>query len=192
MNKEDIRNKIYTYFGHDTYSEATIKLLEVMLADEIPTFTFALREDIKDQKQFLPTKAEPNATGYDVRAAFIDKQDLLLNQFDYFKIPLGFRAICPIGWYYQLHPRSSSFVKKHMHNLIGIIDETFSNELIFAGQYIPVSSTDKLIIKYGDAIAQILPKKYSNIYIEEVNNKEYDDFCKRRNAPRNGGFGSTG
>lgn len=85
---------------------------------EIPTFKFALREDLKDNKEFLPTLAEPKATGYDVRAA-LEKSDAVLNiePFAYVKIPLGFRAFCPEGWWYELKPRSSTFGKKNLHSL---------------------------------------------------------------------------
>lgn len=36
----------------------------------IPKFQFTLRKDIESQKQFLPTRAEPLATGWDVKAAW--------------------------------------------------------------------------------------------------------------------------
>jgi len=59
---------------------------------KIPTFHFALREDLKDEKQFLPTKAEPEASGYDVRAAQKDRNPIIIKPFQYVKIPLGFRG----------------------------------------------------------------------------------------------------
>lgn len=155
-----------------------------------PIFKFALRENIKEDKRFLPTRAEPEATGYDCRAALLNKEPLTLSPGDYFKIPLGFRAFCPPGWYYQLHPRSSSFVKKHMHNLIGIIDETFPLETIFAGQYLPPNE-EKLTINWGDPIAQIIPKRRVDMKVIEISNEEYDNDIKERNAVRTGGIGST-
>ncbi len=159
--------------------------------DNKPIFKFALREDLKDEKQFLPTRAEPCATGYDCRAALHNKISLILSPGDYFKIPLGFRAFCPPGWYYQLHPRSSSFIKKYMHNLIGIIDETFPLETLFVGKYLPPNN-EKLIINWGDPIAQIIPLKRIDMESIEISNEEYDFNVKERNSPRTGGFGSTG
>ncbi len=158
-----------------------------------PEFKFALREDLKDNKEFLPAKSEPNATGYDCKAAFLDKKDLVIKPGQYFKIPLGFRCHCPEGWYYQLHPRSSSFVKKHMHNLIGIIDQDFPLELIFAGQYVPDSSnfSNDLVIKYGDTIAQIVPTKRVDMVTTEITNNEYDKLHISKKSIRVGGFGST-
>ena len=159
---------------------------------EIPNFKFALREDLIDHKEFLPTKAEPAATGYDVRAAFLLHDNLVLNPGDYFKIPLGFRSIPNEGWWFQLHPRSSSFTKKNMHNLIGIIDEHYSNELLFAGQYLPQDMKASITVSFGEAIGQIIPIKRVDMQIVEISNKEYDDFCKQRISARAGGFGSTG
>lgn len=166
------------------------------IKDEVfttPIYKFALREDLKNNKIFLPTKGEPAATGYDVRAAQEDKKDIILRAGQYFKIPLGFRTFSPEGWWFQLHPRSSSFAKKSMHNLIGIIDEHYSNELIFAGQYLPDinSLSNDLVIKFGDAIGQIFPVRRIDMNVLEVENEEYDNLCKNRSSIRAGGFGST-
>jgi len=187
---------------------------------KIPEFKFAIREDLSDTKDlFMPTRGEPHASGYDVRAAFHDRVTLIINPGEYFKIPLGFRALPQEGWWFELHPRSSSFVKKYMHNLIGIIDEHYSNEVIFAGQYLPqienlaeirfkanayasdpnISSdyesvnftAEPLKINFGDAIGQIIPIKRVNAIITQISNKDYDDLCKKRMAVRTGGFGST-
>ena len=149
------------------------------MEDNIPVFKFALREDIVNNK-FLPTKGEPHATGWDVRAAQPNQEDLIIKPGQYFKIPLGFRAFPPEGWWFVLHPRSSSFVKKYMHNLIGIIDEHYAHEVLFAGQYIPdVKSICKdLVIKYGEAIGQIIPFKKEQVLVESISNTDFDDLCK--------------
>ena len=161
----------------------------------LPVFQFALREDLQNDLRFIPSKGEPLASGWDVRAAQHDKKDIILRPGQYFKIPLGFRSFCPPGWYYQLHPRSSSFTKRSMHNLIGIVDESWEGETLLAGQYLPdiKSLGTDLIIKFGDAIAQIIPIQRSEILIEKISNQLYDQQCKERNAQRGaGGFGSTG
>lgn len=160
---------------------------------DVPTFKFALREDLVAEKRFLPTRGEPLSTGWDVRAAQEDRMPIVLRPGKYFKIPLGFRAYCPSGWWYELNPRSSSFVKKSIHSLIGIIDETYSLPLVWAGQYLPdVSSLgNDLVINFGDAIGQIIPIRRQEMSVKEINNQEYDALCKKRNAVRTGGFGST-
>jgi len=167
---------------------------------EIPNFKFALREDLKNNKEFLPTKAEPHATGWDVRAA----TSLSLSPFEKAIIPLGFRTFCPEGWWFELKPRSSTFGKKRLHCLYGTIDETYEGELLLACQYIPeaiictnnetsFSNSKKLEINFGDALGQIIPVKRKEMIVEEISNEEYDVLCKNRNASRGAsGFGSTG
>lgn len=187
-----------------------------------PIFKFALREDLKNDKQFLPTRAELKATGWDVRAAFKDRKSLFIQPFQKIMIPLGIRSFCPEGWWYDLKPRSSTFAKKELHSLYGTIDETYEGELIFACQYIPTLTYDEkwddvddlndgksiwfepesweeycaaniLKIDFGDAIAQIIPRLREEMVVEEVTNQEYDKVCKDRSSIRGtGGFGSTG
>lgn len=161
---------------------------------ETPAFQFALRADLEDDKRFLPMRGEPFATGWDVRACQKDRKDVVLRAGQFFRIPLGFRALPPDGWWFELHPRSSSFAKKSMHCLIGIIDEHFANELMCCGQYIPdVNALGRdLVIKFGDAIGQIIPRKRVNMNVVEITNEEYDDQCTQRKSFRTGGIGSTG
>ena len=160
-----------------------------------PVFKFTLREDLKDHPEFLPRRAEDLSSGYDVRAAQTDRKDIVLRAGQYFKIPLGFRSFCPEGWYYQLHPRSSSFAKKQMHCLIGIVDNSWEGFTSIVGQYIPdvASLGQDLTIKFGDPIGQLLPVKRQEMIVESITNEEFDRLCKERNGTRGeGGFGSTG
>lgn len=164
------------------------------MTTKIPTYKFALREDLKDHPEFLPTRAEPFATGWDVRAAQEDRKDIIIKPGEYFKIPLGFCALPPNGWWFSLHPRSSSFVKKHMHNLIGIIDEHFFLGVIAAGQYIPnkfdINAPD-LVITFGEKICQIIPEKRQEMIVQKIEKDEFEKLHSERNTIRKGGFGST-
>lgn len=163
--------------------------------NSIPTYKFALRADLQNNLTFLPKQGEPLATGWDVRAAPHDGKPITLRAGQYFKIPLGFRAFCPSGWWFKLEPRSSTFAKKHVHALCGIIDETYENELVFAGQYIPdiTQFATDLVVNPGDAIGQIIPFKRQLMVVEHVSNDDFDQLCKARNGQRGtGGFGSTG
>ncbi len=155
-----------------------------------PEFKFALREDLKDDKRFLPTQATPNSLGFDVRAAPYDKQPIIVNHNDYIKVPLGFRCIPESGWGFELHPRSSSFIKKYMHSLIGIIDEDYSFEVFWCSHYIS-PNLEPLVIQFGDAIGQIIPVRRQDMSVAEICNQEFDDLCRQKNFSRTGGFGST-
>lgn len=184
------------------------------MTDENPIYKFALREDLKDKKQFLPTKAKILDTGWDVRAAMPDQEPLVIKPFDIITIPLGFRAFCPEGWWFELKPRSSSFTKRNLNCLIGTIDETYEGELLFACQYLPplsnINTTGKLklpnisvvnflsnlsqtlTINFGDAIGQIIPVKRQEMEVVELTNEEIDALYLARGADRGtGGFGST-
>lgn len=178
---------------------------------EIPIYKFAT---CLEDPQFLPTRGEPKATGWDVRASLNPGESLTILPMEHVKIPLGFRAFCPEGWWLELRPRSSTFGKKNLHSLYGVIDETYSGQLLFACQYIPqitiVNSlkygyifgvdrvdsqieAEPLVINHGDAIGQIVPIKRQEMIVSSVSNEEYEQLCKERNAIRkDGGFGSTG
>lgn len=153
---------------------------------EIPVFKFALKEGLSDI--YLPTKGSDRASGWDVRST--DK--LIIRPGEYVKIPLGFRIFSPPGWWLELRPRSSTFAKKNLHALYGVIDEDYEGMLVFAGQYIPQTGFS-LEIQQGEAIGQIIPIRRQEMKVEMVTNEEYERLCKERNTSRGeGGFGSTG
>lgn len=160
------------------------------MKEELPIFKFALREDLKNNKEFLPKQSEPNATGYDVRSA--EKEDIILQPNMILKIPLGFRAFCPDGWWFQLHPRSSFFIKKEMITLIGLVDQDFPNQVCLVCRYLPTNESGIKEIKFGDLIGQIVPVKLQRMVSLEIDNQEFDRLNSERNAIRKGGFGSTG
>lgn len=184
--------------------------------ENIPVYHFALREDLKNDVRFIPTRATDKATGWDVRAA-LKEEKLVLRPFETAKIPLGIRGFCPDGWWYKLVPRSSTFGKKNLHCLYGTVDEDYEGELIFACQYIPKLELDyqfnhgsgdrrknevvewnesfkqTLTIDFGDALGQIIPEKRQNAQMVQVTNEELDALFATRNGKRGtGGFGSTG
>ncbi len=165
--------------------------LEAIQLETLPIFSFAVKEGLTSQ--FIPTKADPLASGYDVCAA----KDISIRPYEFFKIPLGFRSFCPAGYYYELHPRSSTFTKRNFHCLVGIVDESWEGETLFAGQYIPDASTmvckETIDISFGERIGQIIPKQRVEIATATITNEEMDHLFKQRNASRgSGGFGSTG
>ena len=176
---------------------------------EIPTFRFALEDGL--DSSFLPTRGTDRATGWDVRSA----EAVVIQPGYYAKIQLGFRALCPPGWWLELRPRSSSFAKKSLHALYGVIDEDYEGKMIFACHYLPElkieSELDEpygsgykingviseyvgepLSIQKGEAIGQLIPVRRQEMLVEQVSNEEYESLCKERSASRGaGGFGST-
>jgi dUTPase len=178
---------------------------------EIPNFKFAIREDLQDTGAlFVPTRGTPQSTGWDVKAAFKDRQSINVSAGQHVKIPLGFRTFAPEGWWYELKPRSSTFAKKNLHALYGTIDEDYEGELIFACQYIPdlviqsfgddsyssimrvKRDLELITINFGDAIGQIIPVKRLDMNTEVISNEEYKKLCQTRSGSRGaGGFGST-
>jgi len=174
----------------------------------IPEFKFALREDLKDRPEFLPTQADPEATGWDVRCA--EPGGIRITNGDYFKIRLGFRMFAPPGWWLELRARSSTFAKKKLHSLYGVIDETYENEVLFGCQYCaehhipgirdhngttiyrPALSDCSLRVDFGERIGQIVPVRRQVMTVEGISNEEFDRLADQRSAERQGGFGSTG
>lgn len=157
-----------------------------------PIFKFAIRKDL-DATRFTPKRGTELSTGWDVSAAI--GNPVILRAGQYAKIPLGFRVLPPAGWWLELRPRSSTFAKKQLNCLYGVIDEDYEGECLFACQYIPdISSLGKdLTINPGDAIGQVVPVKRQEMKVEIVTNEEYETFCQERSAKRGaGGFGSTG
>jgi dUTP pyrophosphatase len=159
----------------------------------IPVYRFAMRQELMHQSQYHPKKGSERASGWDVRAA--PAQPIVLRAGQYAKIPLGFRVFPPEGWWLELRPRSSTFAKKQLHCLYGVIDEDYQGECLFACQYIPDISSlgNNITITSGEAIGQIIPVRRQEMKVELVTNEEYEKLTQERNTSRGqGGFGSTG
>lgn len=171
-----------------------------------PKFSFALREDLKDlcdlttdpkltPEMFLPTKSEEKASGYDVRCA--EPKGIVLKPNCYVRIPLGFRMFAPEGWWLKVVPRSSTFIKLHIHALYGVIDQIFEHQNMFIGHYIPdaslmLSHMTEPVIKFGERIAQIIPVERQEMEVESISNDNIDLAFKNRDGIRGVGFGSSG
>ncbi len=176
---------------------------------DTPKFHFSLDENLSElcdkynrlhpsEKQltptmFLPTKSNPDDTGWDVRCA--ESNGVLINPGQYKLVNLGFNVFCPDGWWLKLVPRSSTFAKRNCHALYGTIDQSYPENLKFAVQYVPDSSTlikNGISFSFGERVAQIIPVKREDMMIEQVSKEELKRMHLRRNSSRSGGFGSTG
>jgi dUTPase len=161
----------------------------------IPSYKFALREDIQNNKEFLPTRGTPDSTGWDVRCAQEDRKPIIVRPGYYVKVPLGIRVISPKGWWLELKPRSSTFAKKALHCLYGTIDTDYRGNMVLAAQYIPDirSMGSDLILEFGEAVGQLVPVELKHMVVEEVSNQQFEDMCSKEtdNKRGAGGFGST-
>ncbi len=157
-------------------------------ANNIPTFKFALREDLINDKSFLPVRATEGSAGWDVACAFDDHKSHTIQPGEYVKIPLGIRSIAAPGFWYEMKPRSSSFVKKKLHALYGTIDNDFRNQLCFCAKY---DGNEPLILDFKEKVGQIIPIKLQEMEVQEIPNEEFDKICQNEYNTRTGGFGST-
>lgn len=157
--------------------------------EEVPNFKFALREDLKDNKEFLPVRATSKSAGWDVACAFENHKSYTVYPGEYLKIPLGLRCIPPEGYWLECRPRSSSFAKKKLHALYGVCDEDYRGALYFCSKY---DGNEPLILEFGEKIGQIIPYKMQDMSVSEITNVCFDDFCaKETNDRKDGGFGSS-
>ena len=147
-------------------------------------------------EHFLPARARPKDTGYDVRSA--SSTPVELKPGAYVKIPLGIRMLAPPGWWLNLVPRSGTFVNRYLHPLYGVIDETYENELCFVAQYIPdanriLPANNNPVIRPGERIAQIIPVERVEAKFHLAEESWMEEQFKLRNDSRGlGGFGSSG
>ena len=152
----------------------------------IPIYKFAMRPELSEQPQYFPKRGTERASGWDICAA--PKEPIRLRAGQYAKIPLGFRVFPPEGWWLELRPRSSTFAKKQLHCLYGVIDEDYEGECLFACQYIPdiTSMGVDITIASGDAIGQLIPVQRQEMKVEIVTNEEYEILCKdKKHSKRN-------
>jgi dUTP pyrophosphatase len=169
--------------------------LDEQLAEKCKLYNEQCLEDTKiSPGDFLPKRADDLSAGWDVRCA----ETTELIPFRYLKIPLGFKVFVPDGWFLKLVPRSSTFIKRHIHSLYGTIDESYEGMCYYCCQYVP--DNDDIImansfkeIKFGERIAQIIPEIRYNISCRIASSEKFATLCSERNATRgSGGFGSSG
>lgn len=169
-----------------------------------PEFTFTILDGLDES--FAPTRGDSHSTGWDVRAA----KDVVLRPTERALVPLGIKCFAPSGYWLELRPRSSTFGKKSLHALYGVIDESYSGEILFACQWIPsfhegiyddMDNSGALMtylnrefkIAKGERIGQLVPVKRQLMSINIIPQDVFDYMCKNRGLERGaGGFGSTG
>lgn len=201
MTRHEILDRIEELYGIEKaanvkgYTPNLAALIDIF-AEEVPEYKFALREDLKEDARFLPTRAHKTDSGWDVRAALEGGKNTTMHvrPGSYIKIPLGFRSFVPKGWWFKLEPRSSSFAKKSLHALCGVVDESWEGQAIFVAQLLPDPSLlgKELVIEFGEALGQIIPVRRQEMKVSAISNEAYNELCQERNGTRGAnGFGST-
>lgn len=124
----------------------------------------------------VPARSKVGDAGYDLSASTIEDLG------DRIKVGTGISVQPATGWYCEVYSRSSNVKKGIMlMNSVGIIDNGYIGE-IFCIFY---KTRSDATINIGDRVAQLIPKQYAMVELEEV---EELDSTERGS----GGFGSSG
>ena len=143
-----------------------------------------LKLDNFDESLPLPSYKTEGASGADIRACFVDKENILIAPFERVLIPTGLAVELPRDIEIQIRPRSGLSLKTSLMvlNSPGTIDADYRGEIkILLGNLGQTSVT----IKHGDRIAQwvLSPVLQGNFTVVKSISET------KRGA---GGFGHTG
>jgi dUTP pyrophosphatase len=132
-----------------------------------------------DDAAILPTRAHSNDAGWDLYAC----QDIRIPAGEMRDVPVGISIEPPAGYWFRIVGRSSTFRKRGLLMIEGIIDEGYRGPLYF-GAY---NTTNTLItVKHGERLCQaILHRSPGPINIEWA---EHLSPSERGGS----GFGSSG
>jgi len=126
----------------------------------------------------IPTKADPDAAGFDLYASESAILEPGIQQLVHTHI-----AVCtPKGTYGRVAPRSGLAYKNNIFINAGVIDSNYTGEV---GVIMVNFSKTPFEVKRGDRIAQLILEQYSNAKIVEV--KDLSQTVRGE-----GGFGSSG
>jgi dUTP pyrophosphatase len=130
----------------------------------------------------MPTRGSEEAAGYDIYSA--NSEPILISPGETVKIPAGFAAEIPSGYFGAIFPRSGIATKQGLRlaNCVAVIDSDYRGEWL-----VPIynDSPDSQIIAPGTRIAQFVIMPYRSVDLEKVS---FLDETKRGIN----GFGSTG
>ena len=112
-------------------------------------------------------------------------EDVIIDESDKALIDIGIKVEIPSGYYGRIAPRSSMAWKKHSDVGAGVIDSDYRGPVKVV--LFNLSTTNKLKIKTGDKIAQLIIEK---VYFPQIVIREIKDASQT--ARGENGFGSTG
>lgn len=128
---------------------------------------------------FAPTKAHPFDSGFDLYS----DENTYVNPGNTVVIRTGIQISLPSGYEAQIRPRSGVSAKTPLLVMLGTIDNGYRGELGIIVKNVGLTAH---AINVGDRIAQLVPVKIDEFFIEEVEDLDY-------NTNRSGnGFGSSG
>lgn len=128
---------------------------------------------------FAPTKANPSDSGFDIYS----DQNTYIAPNDTAVIRTGIQIALPHGYEAQVRPRSGVSAKTPLIVMLGTIDNGYRGEI---GIIVKNVGIKPHAINVGDRIAQLVPVKIDEFFLEEVEDLDYNT---QRGVD---GFGSTG
>lgn len=141
---------------------------------------FAFREGIR-----LPLHGSDHAAGFDLYSP----EEYILRAQTQLIISVGIGFEIPVGWYGQIHGRSS-LNKRGLLAMPGVIDSDYRGEikvgLFNLNEYTPTHNNDVVINKY-DRIAQII---FTPCWSESIEITTIEAVTSTERGSQ--GFGSTG
>lgn len=152
--------------------------LNICVAMKLPTVMDPIRVYLTDPDAVMPSKAHASDIGYDL--SIISKvKDLTKNTALY---ETGVKMMAPVGYYLEIHPRSSISKTGYMlANSTGIIDPGYTGNLLVALTKIDQDAPD---ITFPAKMAQVIIRKaYMSIVEEQI--------IPEMTTRNEGGFGST-
>jgi dUTP pyrophosphatase len=132
-----------------------------------------------NEKAKLPALSKPFDAGYDISSV----EDYILQARSVTDIKTGLRISVPPGFYLTMEGRSSLF-KHSIEPLRGIIDATYTGELIIT---LSNTSDKAYMIRSGERVAQLIVHKVYHFDFVEV-----EDFSIPYRIRGTEGFGSSG
>ena len=163
-------------FGNNSDLLSSVIAKMALFVNDVPTCKVALF----DARAVLPFKTRVSDVGYDLGIIHVHKK--INNVVTLYKT--GVKIQLESGWYVEIVPRSSLIKTGYMlANSIGIIDNTYTGELLVALAKI---DPDAKPIEFPFTGVQLIFRKQNFVKIDKVD--EQDIGCTER---ANGGFGST-
>lgn len=131
----------------------------------------------------LPEYKTIASSGLDLQANI--KEDILLQPLERVLVPTGLFVELPIGYEFQIRPRSGHSLKTGVTAILGTIDADYRGEI---GVIIANISSATQTIKVGERVAQMVLQKVEQVEFEKC--LRLDELSETERGA--GGFGSTG